>query len=119
MKGEDFTKHKMSLGDEPVVSQHGSAVNNVVSTQRPINCLPVPRSVSPPVKQTSLNSSLASGNRVLMKSNSVPSRPKLERTLSKQECFETDGGMAPNAQRLRVRLHLQTHLFFFNIYYPD
>lgn len=92
----------MSLGDEPVSNQHGSTTNNVMSAQRPINCLPVPPPVSPTVKQTSINSPLASGNRILMKSNTVPSRSKVDRTLSKQESAETDGGITPTSQRSRV-----------------
>ncbi|KAK6620027.1 hypothetical protein RUM44_006427 [Polyplax serrata] len=112
-KAERYKKYKMSLGDEPVSNQHGSTTNNVMSAQRPINCLPVPPPVSPTVKQTSINSPLASGNRILMKSNTVPSRSKVDRTLSKQESAETDGGITPTSQRSRgnpkVKLLQRSH----------
>lgn len=92
----------MSLGDEPVVTKHSPTANNM-SAQRPINCLPIPPSVSPPVKQNSLTS-LTPGTRNLTKSNSVPSRPKVDRStsLTRQECFETECGVMPAVQRLRV-----------------
>lgn len=90
----------MSLGDESVVGQQGSAATNTITA--PVNCLPVPPPVSPPVKQASLNSSLKSGNRNLIKSNSVPSRSKMDKIINKQESFETENGIMPSIQRLRV-----------------
>lgn len=97
----------MSLGDEPVTSQHGPTMNNMPASQRPINCLPIPPPVSPPVvppvKPNPINATVNSGSRNLGKSGGA-NRSKMERSLSKQDSFDADDVMPPTVQRMRVRV---------------
>lgn len=96
----------MSLGDEPVVNQHGPNMSNMAATQRPLNCLPGPLSppVAPPIKSNPLSAALSGANRNLGKSCGS-NRPKMERTLSKQDSIDTEDVMPPSVQRMRVSLH--------------
>ena len=97
----------MSLGDEPITSQHGPSMNNMAGSQRPMNCLPIPPSVSPPsvpaVKPNPINVGVNSGNRSLGKTGG-PNRSKMDRSLSKQDSFDADDVMPSSVPRMRVSM---------------